>query len=131
VSLKKIILSILTVLYMTVSSGIAMEVHYCMGEKVGTDFYSDRDDKCGRCGMKEQSKGGCCHDDHQFVKLEDSHKKAANDFSFAIPEAILQNNYPVLAWSLPLQNGQPIIHNNSPPDYLPPPARILHGVFRI
>ena len=116
---------------MTVSSGIAMEIHYCMGEKVGAELYADSDDTCGRCGMKEQQKGGCCHDDHQFFKLEDSHKKAVNDIAFTVGEMAVENHYPSLVWELPLQNGGELFHNNSPPGYCPPPARILHGVFRI
>ena len=116
---------------MTVSSGIAMEIHYCMGEKVGAELYGDSDDKCGRCGMKEQNKGGCCHDDHQFIKIEDSHKKVVNDLSFSIGEIAIVNDYPLTVWSLPLKNGRYVVHNNSPPGYAKPPARILHGVFRI
>ena len=116
---------------MTVSSGIAMEIHYCMGEKVGADLYGNTDDKCGRCGMQEQDKNGCCHDDHQFIKIEDGHKKAVNDLSFSVGEPAIIHEVPLTNWSLPLQNGGYRIHNNSPPGYIEPPARILHGVFRI
>ena len=116
---------------MTVSSGIAMEIHYCMGERAGADLYSSGSDKCGRCGMKEQNKKGCCHDDHKFYKLDDSHKKAANDISFNIGEIVLQPGIPVYVWSLPADRAVATIHNNSPPGFIKPPARILHGVFRI
>jgi len=116
---------------MTVSSGIAMEIHYCMGEIAGTDLYSTGSDKCGRCGMKEQNKKGCCHDDHKFYKLEDSHKKAVNDYSFNIGELSIQPDLPVYNWAIPAGIEKKAVHNNSPPDYVPPPARILHGVYRI
>ncbi len=116
---------------MTVSSGIAMEIHYCMGERAGADLYGTSSDKCGRCGMKEQNKAGCCHDDHQFYKLEDSHKKAVNDISFNIGELVVIEDAPVYNWNLPESRTVATLHNNSPPGYVKPPARILHGVFRI
>jgi hypothetical protein len=128
---KKIFLSILTMMYMTVSSGIAMEIHYCMGEKAGVDFYQLSDEKCGKCGMKEQNKKGCCSDEHQFYKLEDSHKKAVADYSFQIGEIAIVHTYPTFDWQVATNasTAQPVGH--SPPDYLQPPARILHGVFRL
>ena len=128
---KKFLLSILTVMYMTVSSGIAMEIHYCMGEKAGVDFYEHSDDKCGRCGMKEENKKGCCSDEHHFVKLDDSHQKANYNYDFSVGEIAINNPQPLWAAQvLPVQatTGPQI---NSPPDYLVPPARILHGVFRL
>ena len=69
---------------MTVSSGIAMEIHYCMGKKRELIFTKLTDDKCGRCGMKEQNKKGCCSDEHKFYKLDDSHQKAINDYNLII-----------------------------------------------
>ncbi|RYD79988.1 MAG: hypothetical protein EOP53_08765 [Sphingobacteriales bacterium] len=129
--MKKFLLSILTLMYMTVSSGIAMEIHYCMGERAGADLYSTGSDKCGRCGMKEQNKKGCCHDDHKFYKLEDSHKKSANELSFNVGDFCVQQDLPVYNWVIPTAITKTVVHNNSPPGYIPRPARILHGVYRI
>lgn len=53
-----------------------MEIHYCMGKKLGVDFYAKKSDKCKRCGMTEK-KGGCCSDEHQFFKIEDLHKNSS------------------------------------------------------
>ncbi|MBL0146451.1 MAG: hypothetical protein IPP48_12605 [Chitinophagaceae bacterium] len=72
--MKKLLLTITAIIYMAASTGIAMDVHYCMGKLAGVEYFSKVDDKCGRCGMKEVGKNGCCHDEHKFVKLEDSHK---------------------------------------------------------
>lgn len=116
---------------MTVSSGIAMEIHYCMGEKAGVDFYKLTDDKCGLCGMKEQNKKGCCSDDHKFYKLDDSHQKAVNDYSFNIGEMAIISHYPIYEVQVPPAASAALINNHSPPGYTKPPARILHGVFRI
>lgn len=56
---------------MLTTSGMAMEVHYCMGKRVGIDFFAHHNDKCGKCGMKE--KGGCCKDEQKFYKLSQDH----------------------------------------------------------
>ena len=116
---------------MTVSSGIAMEIHYCMGKKAGVDFYKLTDDKCGRCGMKEQNKKGCCHDDHKFLKLNDSHQKAVYNYSINMGEMAIISHYPVYDVQVPTAASLALINNHSPPGYTKPPARILHGVFRI
>lgn len=116
---------------MTVSSGIAMEIHYCMGEKAGIDFYKLTDDKCGRCGMKEQDKKGCCSDEHKFYKLADSHQKAIHEYSFNIGESAVVSPYPLIEMQVSSTGSATLINNHSPPGYLKPPARILHGVFRI
>jgi len=56
--MKKIYIGILAIVYMAVSSGIAMEIHYCMGKKAGVEFYGSSSDRCGKCGMKD-TKTGC------------------------------------------------------------------------
>ncbi len=116
---------------MTVSSGIAMEIHYCMGEKAGVDFYADSDDKCGRCGMKEQKKKGCCSDEHKFLKLDDSHQKAISEYNFIVGDVAVLTSYPSYEWVLFPSGAISALNNHSPPDYTKPPARILYGVLRI
>lgn len=116
---------------MTVSSGIAMELHYCMGEKAGVDFYKTSSDTCGRCGMTELDKEGCCTDDHKFVKIEDSHQHAINHINFNTGELAIITSVVFYDWSLPAAVSVNNVANHSPPTYSKPPERILHGVFRI
>lgn len=128
--MKKILLGILTMMYMTVSSGFAMQVHYCMGKKAGVDLYGTASDKCGRCGMKEK-KAGCCHDELKFYKLSDSHKNVTNNISFAGTEVAIINEYPVFDWNLPSDVALNIVNNHSPPDDTGPSACVLNCVFRL
>jgi hypothetical protein len=75
------------------STGIAMDVHYCMGKEAGIDFYGAKDDKCSKCGMVEK-KGGCCSDDHKFFKYDNSFKNSKNEISFLqSSETIITNSY--------------------------------------
>lgn len=69
---------------MATSTGFAMNVHYCMGERVGqeiTFLENGKVDKCPKCGMKER-KSGCCGEEQSFVKLHDVHKAAVADVNF-------------------------------------------------
>ena len=81
--MKKTCLAILTLLYSVASSGIAMEIHYCMGKEAGIDLYGHGSEKCGICGMKEK-KSSCCFDEHRFCKLTDSHKTVSNNIEFGV-----------------------------------------------
>lgn len=128
--MKKIIISILAFLYLGVSSGIAIEIHYCMGKKAGIEFYGSDKEKCGKCGMKDK-KGGCCNDEHKFYKINDSHKNVSNDLSFATPITIAANTF--YSYNSKILNDpfNKTVHNNSPPVYTGPARCLLNCNFRL
>jgi hypothetical protein len=128
--MKKIAVGILTIVYMVVCSGIAMEIHYCMGKKAGVDFFGATNDKCGKCGMTEK-KGGCCSNEHKFVKLEDSHKNVYNTIDFTTSEVVVITVYSLYNWQMPNGLAVSVVNNHSPPDYTGPGACIVNCVFRI
>jgi len=127
--MKKILISIVALLYMAVSSGIAMDIHYCMGKKIGVDFYSNENNLCGKCGMKH--KKGCCGDEHKFYKLSDSHKNISNDISFTTSSVALNTAYPIYIEQFPINLSLQTYTDYSPPDYSKRPVRLLNGVFRL
>ncbi len=115
---------------MMMSSGIAMQVHYCMGKKAGVDFYAKENEKCGKCGMKEK-KGGCCTNDYKFYKLEDAHKNVSGEYPVFIAAALKLDNYQTLL-SLPLHPFKcNVNNNNSPPGTATVPINIMNCIFRI
>ncbi len=116
---------------MLLSCGVAMEIHYCMGKKAGVELYGSQSDTCGKCGMTETEKGGCCNDEHQFYKIEDSHKNVSNDISLIPPVTEVDFGHPVFNWQLPCKNVTEVFANHSPPIYSGTSANILHCVFRI
>lgn len=128
--MKKLLTGILTMIYMTVSSGVAMEIHYCMGKRAGVEFYGTANDKCGKCGMKDTKKG-CCHDEHKFIKIEDSHKNVYNDISFSAGEIALLTEYPVYNWQMANDATVAQVNNHSPPDLTGPSATVMNCVFRL
>ena len=116
--------------YMALSCGIAMEIHYCMGKKAGVEFYGNEKKKCGQCGMTE--KKGCCHDEHKFYKIDDSYKNVSNDINFATPQTdIVAAAYPLYNWQVASTEVIAVVNNNSPPDYTGPSACIMNCVFRL
>jgi hypothetical protein len=128
--MKKILLSVITLIYMVLACGVAMEIHYCMGKKAGVELYGSNSDECGLCGMTEK-KGGCCHDEHQFYKIDDSHKNVSNDLDLASPFTVAALTYPSYNWQLPQENAAAVEKDHSPPLYSRPPATVLHCVFRL
>jgi hypothetical protein len=128
--MKKVYIGILAVIYMAVSSGIAVELHYCMGSKAGMEFFGSTTEKCGKCGMTEKDTG-CCHDEFKFYKLNDSYKNVTNDISFTAPDFAVTNEYPLYIWQMPLNTASVLVNNHSPPGYATPDVCIMNCVFRI
>jgi hypothetical protein len=131
-SMKKVFIFITALIYMAVSTGVAMEIHYCMGKEAGVEYFANENETCGKCGMKEKGKNGCCHDEHKFVKLEDSHKNVFNtlDFNCINYVAIIQE-YSSFNCSIVPQVVATSITDTSPPNYNTPKLCILNCTFRI
>ena len=128
--MKKVYTGILAILYLAVSSGIAMEIHYCMGKSAGVELYGSSSEKCGNCGMTEKDTG-CCHDDFKFYKLTDSHYSSTNDLHFTPDYSALITEFPLFQWQINANNDLSIADNHPPPGYSGPSACIMNGVFRL
>ncbi len=86
--MKKAIIAILAILYVTVASGVVVNVHYCMGRIASVEVGYDDHDVCGKCGMSNKEKG-CCHTEYKLVKLQDEHQLAQAQVPFlALPAEV-------------------------------------------
>lgn len=128
--MKKIYIGILAIVYLVVSSGVAVQLHYCMGNKAGMEFYGSSNDKCGKCGMTEKD-SGCCHDEFKFYKISDSHKTVSNNIALSASSIAIVNEYHYCNWQTPDYTAITSVNNNSPPDYTKPDVCIMNCVFRI
>jgi hypothetical protein len=128
--MKKIYIGILAVLYVAVSSGVALELHYCMGNKAGMDIYGTANKKCGKCGMTEK-KTGCCHDEFKFYKISDSHKTVSNNIDLTASSIAVVHEYHLFNWQMPGNVPLIAVNNNSPPGDTEASACIMNCVFRI
>jgi hypothetical protein len=72
---KKIAVILLLLIYGTASMGATVHLHFCMDEFVGWSLFSGKDDTCGKCGMEEKDKEGCCKDEQKHLKLNVDQQK--------------------------------------------------------
>jgi hypothetical protein len=127
--MKKVFFAILSLVYLAVSSGAALNIHYCMGRVTQVAYRFTNSRVCDRCGMA--NKKGCCHNEFKFVKLTDDQQKAKADIALAAVHAIL----PATGGSqLQPEQGitiDPSMEYNSPPDKRVTSIYLHDSVFRI
>lgn len=126
--MKKFLITILAFIYLGVSSGIAMNIRYCMGKISSVDFFK-RSDKCNKCGMKASP--DCCKDEFKIVKLTDSHKLISNDVNISAPVIIIDNPNGIFEFNIVSSNISSDFNNHSPPRSQGISLNILYSVFRI
>ncbi len=76
--LKKLLLILVLIAYLSSTIGATVSMHYCMGKLVGTEIGKAKQDKCPKCGMKEgkSNKKKCCSEKEYQVKIKSEHEKA-------------------------------------------------------
>jgi hypothetical protein len=79
--MKKIIFFILTLAYITSSSGATIYMHECMGKVIDWNLHTNGD-KCENCGMHKNKAGDCCKDIAKVYKLQTEHSIPASNFHF-------------------------------------------------
>jgi hypothetical protein len=128
--LKKIIIILVLFVYSAATMGATVHLHYCMNEFAGWDLsHDEKDNECGKCGMKEK-KGGCCKDEHKQFKIEDTHQKSSaakyveliSAPALVTPFTIYVFKATSLAYFTPLSNAPP---------HIPKRLHLLHCVFLI
>lgn len=83
--MKKLITSILAVIYFTFSAGVTIHMHYCMGEFIKFSFSETNKGVCGKCGMeKHDINKNCCTDVQFTAKISEAHMAYNHDFKFLL-----------------------------------------------
>ncbi len=119
--MKKIIAGILSIIYLTVTCGFAINIHYCMGHVSSVDYVYNNSKKCSHCGM--ENKKGCCHSEFKVVKLTDDQQLAKANISISqFPVAINTT-------AVNLLQGKQGSEKNSLTDYHSPPDKRLSNVY--
>lgn len=131
--MKKLSVILVATLYFAVSSGMIVNMHYCMNRFTSADFSLSADkNQCGQCGMNKATSQGCCHDEVKLIKLQDDQNRSSLlsfDFASLPLPAIVPSRFLVTSFI----NGDETIHH---PVYSPPlisqqDAHLQNGVFRI
>jgi hypothetical protein len=88
--MKRILVTILSVLYMISATGATVHLHYCMGKFVGAAFGHEDKEMCNNCGMEKSDSKSCCKDIHKTIKASDHQYAKANfDLTHYQPIAII------------------------------------------
>lgn len=68
--MKKFIVTILAMLYISSVTGATIHMHYCMGKLADWGLGQNKSKTCGECGMEksDEKNNGCCKDEHKFIK---------------------------------------------------------------
>src|SRR5687768_12258850 len=113
--MKKALSLFIALLYLATSSGLALQVHYCMDNVAGVTLAQEEEGSCGKCGM-EKSSGSCCKDELKFVKLEDAHKLLIADYQLQPPLEVI-NDYTRLsdAFRIDLLQVKAYRYSHAPP----------------
>ena len=128
--MKKYASAILLVLYFVFSSGVVINLHYCMDRFDSFKLGSQKSDVCGKCGMHTEDSDGCCKDELKFVKIQDDQQTPIAQFNFESIDAIVSTPDILLNEELQGSESTLLVNNHSPP-LNDPPIHILNCVFRI
>jgi hypothetical protein len=120
----------IALLYLSVSSGLAVEIHHCMGKVEDVSLLKSDSKECGNCGMPKGD-NACCKDELKFVKLNDSHKLLDVGYQLNLPVAIVSKSFHVATRPASRPGVLTDFANHSPPSFSALPLFIKHCVFRI
>ncbi len=74
--MKRIFVLILSFAYLGASAGVTLRLHFCMDRFAGWSWEGKQEDACGKCGMPEKEKDGCCKEEPTYVGISDEHDLA-------------------------------------------------------
>jgi hypothetical protein len=123
--MKKAFILLIAVLYLATTSGMVMNIHYCMGKISSVSFTHEKDHEdgsCGKCGM-DKTENHCCKDETQYIKITDSHQASVKTF---VPVDFMAELPAVEIDMIAAQQGSSVISSIY---YLPPPPKNLNKVY--
>jgi hypothetical protein len=85
--MKKVLVFILAIIYLSTSMGATVHLHYCMGRLVSWGLVDHSGKSCDFCGMQKKAASGksamgmknCCHEESKQLK-NDKDQKAGSEF---------------------------------------------------
>jgi len=117
--MKKTLIILFSFFYLSLTSGITLNLHYCGGKIKNISFFHTNSEE-GCCGKKMKSKG-CCDEKTTIFKVKDNHQSSDNIklvfnhfkvFDVAVPVLVSKiyiesNSYTVLNYHAP-----PVLYDN-------------------
>lgn len=130
--MKRILTSIIALVYFVISSGLVMSIHYCMGKISSVDLSHNSTETCV-CGMslKETSSKGCCKTEVKMMKLEDNHKAAYAFYDVQTPVILLPKSISLFEQIDEVTSAKVYADINGPPLLSEQDTYLINCVFRI
>ena len=114
--MKKLLVTILSILYLSTTFGATIHFHYCMNKLVYFGLESQRDAKCNSCGMeKTDADKECCKDDHKQLKVEDDQKITNASINLDTSYFAFIVHFFTYTFTDPVKDAQIRHFNESPP----------------
>ena len=130
--MKKLVLTISFLCYLTVTCGVVVNLHYCMDRLASVHFFGDESDQCGQCGMLLHESNTCCHDEVKVFKLEqDQNKVSTTDNTAVFTTELAIEPSPFLNAPFESALGQVSAIINPPPLLSEQDTYLQINVFRI
>ena len=127
--MKKFLVTILALVHLISSAGATMHLHYCMGKLVSWSLSEKPGDLCENCGMEVD--GGCCKDEHHFLKSSTDQKTAESDIQLLQISAIATPTPFITTSGLYFSQKAKHPASYAPPNSSGPDILIRNCVFRI
>ncbi len=125
--MKKVVVFILAFFYLGLTTGLAVNIHYCMGKIAGVEFNKFENNECATC----KTKMPCCGHFYHLVKVNDEHQQTASDCKINVPQVQL-NTFGNLIDQLTATVQHKVRNTNiSPPLLSLPDIYLQNCVFRI
>jgi len=131
--MKKVLLSILAIIYFANISGASLQLHYCMGKLVSIGMIPESRKQCSHCGMAKSASDAkhCCKDEAKKVSADKDTKATLASVQYLKSPAgvvtFIQHSLEVSPLVSVRKTGMPLA--NAPP--VSEPLYLLFGVFRI
>ncbi|HLZ89948.1 MAG TPA: hypothetical protein VKQ52_22000 [Puia sp.] len=127
--MKKVLVFILAVIYLSTSIGATVHLHYCMGRLVSWGLADRSGKSCEFCGMQKMGPSGesvvgmknCCHEESRQIK-NDKDQKTGQEFFQMIKAAPAIADLPQPVW-VDAAVVSPVL--SQPVSHGPPPAGLF------
>jgi len=140
--MKKILVTILALVYLVASMGATVHLHYCMDKLVAWGLGNEKNGKksCPYCGMAKTTKDkhcisqkdGCCKDEQKQVKIEKDQDATSFQYNFSKQFEVL-SSYSLVSY-FPTYIISPVLEfptTHAPPFEEKVPVFVRNCVFRI
>jgi hypothetical protein len=132
--MKRFVVAILALVYLTTTIGVTMHLHYCMGKVASWGMGNQEPKTCSECGMEksEQKDSGCCKDKYTFLKNKTDQKVTESSFQM---KQLMAAGIPASFTEIPSLT-LPSVTEENPISHAPSlnhgiPIYILNCIYRI